>query len=76
MILKPKVSEIKTKRKALGLSKHQVSILARLGGSSFCRIENETVKQVRWHTGKAIAEVLKCDMEEIFELVGENHNEK
>lgn len=67
MWLVPKVNEIKKRRLEIGLSKHQLSLKAGLGGSAICRIENEIVKKVHHLRAREIARVLKCEVEDIFE---------
>lgn len=67
MWLIPKVEEIKKRRLEAGLSKHQLSLMAGLGGSSICRIENEIVKKVHHLRAREIADILKCNVNEIFE---------
>ncbi len=69
MFVKPKIKEIQKKRKKLGLSKHQVSLKAGLGGSSLSRIETGTTKHIHPLRARAIAEMLQCDVEDIFEEV-------
>lgn len=66
MFLKSKSKIIKQKRMNLGLSQHKLSKLAGLGGSAVYRMEEEThlVHPLR---AKAIADVLGCAIEDIFE---------
>lgn len=67
MWLVPKVDEIKKRRLEIGLSKHQLSLKAGLGDSAICRIENRIVKKIHHLRAREIANVLKCNVNEIFE---------
>lgn len=69
MYLKPKVIEIQHRRSELNLTKHQVSLKAKLGNSALSRIEIGTTKRVHPLRAKQIARVLKCKVSDIFEEV-------
>lgn len=67
MYLKPKVKELQSLRKLNGLSMHQLSLKAGLGGQAICRIENEITKSIHPLRAKEIARVLDCEVKDIFE---------
>lgn len=67
MYLKPKILEISRRRKERHLSKHQLSLKAGLGGTAICRIENRSTKKVHPLRAREIANVLGCNVSDIFE---------
>lgn len=66
MWVTPTVEKLKMKRLEKGLSQHQLSIKARLGGSAICRIEGKETKKIHPLRAQEIAKVLECDVHEIF----------
>ncbi len=66
MLLIPKISEIRERRIAAGLSQHSLSLRADLGGPAINRIERGETRNVYHVRAKAIAEALYCKVEDIF----------
>lgn len=66
MWVTPAVEKLKMKRLEKGLSQHQLSIKAGLGGSAICRIEGKETKKIHPLRAQEIAKVLGCDVHEIF----------
>lgn len=63
----PIVEKLKSKRLEKGLSQHQLSLKAGLGGSAICRIEAKETKKVHPLRAQEIAKVLNCEITEIFD---------
>lgn len=66
MYLKPNVTKIINLRTKKGLSKHQLSLQAGLSNQALSRIERGETKKIHPLRAKAIAEVLDCDVKDIF----------
>lgn len=62
-----KTEELKRKRLQAGLSRTKLSRLAGLGAYTAARLEDGIVSTTRYISAKAIADVLKCDVSEIFD---------
>jgi transcriptional regulator with XRE-family HTH domain len=68
MLLKPKGNEITRCREKSGFTRHGLSKKAGLGGSAVERME-KGLHMVHPLRAKAVADVLKCNVEELFEEV-------
>ena len=66
MLLRAKGSEIKRRREGMRLSKYRLSMLAGLGPLAVTRMEEE-LHLVHPLRAKAIAEILGCTVEDLFE---------
>lgn len=67
MFMTPKIDEIVKRRNDAGLSQHQLSLKAGIGGSSLSRIESGTTTAIHPLRAKAIAKTLGCKVTDIFE---------
>jgi DNA-binding XRE family transcriptional regulator len=70
MFLKPKGSEISKKRLEAGLTRYALSKKAGLGSYAIARME-ENLHCVHQLRAKAVAEVLGCNINDLFELQNE-----
>lgn len=68
MFLIPNIIEIKKRREHIGLSQHQASLQAGLGGSSIYRIESGKSQRISHLRAREIAQVLGCQVDDICNL--------
>lgn len=64
-----KREEIKRRRKEAGLSQKQLSERAGLPGNAICRIEKGESERTHPLRARVIAEALRCNVEDIFDLL-------
>ena len=73
MYLKPKGNEISRKRLEAGLTRYALSKKAGLGSYAIARME-ECLHSVHYLRAKAVAEILGCSVDELFEFQNEQSN--
>ncbi len=65
MLLNVKQQQLSDRRKSMNLSQHKLSILSGLSGNAIFRMETKE-HRVNPLRAKAVADVLKCDIADIF----------